>query len=55
MIELVTSNVMNWAMIAVIGYLVRTLLHVNQSLIAIEVRINEHERRLGVIDTDLKK
>ncbi len=53
--EILTNNIATWALLAVVSYLVKTLLQVNQSLIAIEVRVNEHERRLGIIDDDLKK
>ena len=52
--DIVLNNLITWAMLGVIAYLVKTLVRVDHSLCAMEVRIVEHQRRLSEHDKDIR-
>ena len=52
--NILSSNLQTWAILGVVTFLVKTIMRVNTNLVAVEIRLKEHERRIGENDLDIR-
>ena len=53
-VDLISTNFQTWAMLGIIVYLVKILVKVDRTMIEIEVRVKDHNRRITKNETRIE-